>query len=157
MKLLLLSCAFLLGAFVSSEAQTIESKKVFAGYTFSQNGSKMTSGELYRAMIPESQSAEIMQKSKSNNGIARILAGAGALGVGLPLGSSIAGGDPNWAFAIAGGALIVTSIPISAKAGKQAKQAVNLHNASLSSSITAFKPDFYVVSNQNGLGLSVRF
>ncbi len=147
----------MLGAFFSSEAQTIASKKVFTGYKFYQNGNKMTTGELYRAMVPESQSAAIMQKSKSNNGIAQILAGVGAFGVGLPIGSSIAGGDPNWTFAIAGGALIVVSIPISAKAGKQAKEAVDLHNASLGNSSAHFKPDFFIVSNKNGLGLSMNF
>ena len=160
MKNLLLISLFLFGGLFTSTAQsqTIESTKTFGGYKFVQGTNKMTMGELSRAMTPESESYYIMKKAKGSHALAQVMSGLGGFGIGLPLGAQIAGGDPNWIYAGLGAGLIVISLPISIKAGKEAKRAVDLHNASLATGYQSnFKPEFSSVGNGNGVGLSLKF
>jgi len=158
MKNLLLILAFIFAGIFTTNAQTIESTKKFGGYKFVQGTNKMTMGELYKAMTPESESLYIMKKAKGNHALAQVMGGLGGFGIGLPLGAQIAGGDPNWIFAGVGAGLIIISIPVSSKANKEAKRAVDLHNASLATGYQSdFKPEFSIVGNSNGIGLSIQF
>lgn len=158
MKKLLLLLAIIFGSLLTTNAQVIESTKTFGGYKFVQGTNKMTMGELYNAMTPESESFNIMKKAKGNLAIAQVMGALGGFGIGLPLGAQIAGGEPNWIFAGVGAGLIIISIPVSSKANKEAKRAVDLHNASLTTgSIEGFKPEFSILGNSQGIGLSMQF
>lgn len=158
MKNLLLILAIIFGGLFTVNAQTIESTKKFGGYKFVQGTNKMTMSELYKAMTPESESFYIMKKAKGNHAIAQVMGGLGGFGIGLPIGAQIAGGEPNWLFAGVGAGLILVSIPVSSKANKEAKRAVDLHNTSLATGYQSnFKPEFSIVGNGNGVGVSIQF
>ncbi|CAA0234271.1 hypothetical protein [Tenacibaculum maritimum] len=139
-------------------AQKIEMKKVFGGYQYTQNGNRMTMGKLVKVMKSNSEALKFMKKAKSNNVLASILGGAGGALIGFPIGTAIGGGDANWTLAGIGAGLVAIGIPISSGANKNAKKAVELYNASLNSaSFYKFKPEFKIVANGNGIGLSMNF
>ena len=139
-------------------AQKIEMKKVFGGYQYTQNGNQMTMGKLVKVMESNSEALKFMKKAKSNNVLASILGGAGGALIGFPIGTAIGGGDANWTLAGIGAGLVAIGIPISSGANKNAKKAVELYNTSLNSiSFYKFKPEFKIVANGNGIGLSMNF
>lgn len=139
-------------------SQNIEAEKVFGGYKFTQNGNKMTMGDLVKTMEPNEQAYDLMKKARSNNIIASVIGFAGGGLIGWPIGAALGGGEPNWALAGIGAGLVVVSIPISSSASKKAKQAVDLYNASLNStSMNGLRTDFEFIANGNGIGISMTF
>ena len=77
--------------------------------------------------------------------------------VGWPLGTSIAGGEPNWVMAGIGAGLVVISIPVNNKFIKQATQAVKTYNEGkrVMSSYNKTKWQFGI--SGYGIGLTVEF
>jgi outer membrane lipoprotein SlyB len=139
-------------------AQKIEIKKVFGGHQYTQNENRMTMGALVKAMESNSDALEFMKKAKSNNVFASILGGVGGALIGFPIGTAIGGGDANWTLAGIGAGLVAIGIPISSGVHKNTKKAIDLYNSSLNSvSHSEFKPDFKIVANGNGIGLSMNF
>ena len=139
-------------------AQKIEVKKVFGGYKYMQNDKSMTIGKLARVLESNADASQLISKARTNNTLASILSGAGGALIGFPIGTSLGGGDPNWALAGIGAGLVVVAIPISSSAFKKANQAVEIYNASLNeTSFYHFKPQVNIIANQNGIGLSMNF
>ncbi len=139
-------------------AQKIEVDKVLGGYKYSQNGKRMTMNQLVKTMEYNPEALSLIKKARSNNIIATILGGVGGFLVGLPIGTAISGKKANWTLAGIGAGIIVVSIPISSSANKKTKKAVELYNASLnSSSFYDLKPEFKIIGNVNGIGLSINF
>jgi outer membrane lipoprotein SlyB len=158
MKKTILTLILALATITICNAQKIEMKKVFGGYQYTQDGNQMTMGKLVKAMESNSEALKFMKKAKSNNVIASIISGAGGALIGFPIGTAIGGGDANWTLAGIGAGLVAISIPISSGVNKNAKKAVELYNSSLNStSYYEFKPEFKIVANGNGIGLSVNF
>jgi len=158
MKKAILTLTITLITMTFCNAQKIEMEKVFGGYKFTQNGNPMTMRNLVKTMESNQQAFELIKKAQSNNTLASILGFAGGGLIGWPVGTAIGGGDAEWALAGIGAGLVAIGIPISSSANKKAKQAVELHNSSLSStSYYEFKPEFKVVANGNGIGLAINF
>ncbi len=154
----ILTLIFAMVTFTFCNAQKIEIEKVFGGYKCTQDGKPMTMRDLANTMESNPDAFELIKKARTNNTLASILGGAGGALIGFPLGQALGGGDANWALAGVGAGLIVIGIPISSGAGKKVKQAVELYNSSLSpTSFYEFKPEFNVIANGNGIGLSVSF
>ena len=158
MKKTVLSLALVFAAMTYCNAQKIEMEKVFGGYKFTQNGNLLKMNDLVKTMESNQHAYDLIKKAQSNNAIATIFGGAGGFLVGLPLGAAIGGGDANWTLAGIGAGLIAIGIPISSGVNKNAKQAVELYNSSLNpTSFYPHKPEFNVIANQNGIGLSINF
>lgn len=139
-------------------AQQIEVKKIFGGYKYTQNDASLTMRSLVKTMEANADAYELIKKARTNNTLANILSGAGGALIGFPIGTSLGGGDPNWALAGIGAGLVVVAIPISSSAFKKANQAVDLYNADLNeTSFYHFKPEFNIIANKNGIGLSMNF
>ena len=139
-------------------AQKIEMKKVLGSYQFTQNGKKISYSSLVKLMESNSEAHNLMKKSKSNNTIASILGGAGGALIGFPLGTAAGGGNANWTLAGIGAGLVALGSPISSSANRNGKKAVELYNSSLnSSSYYQFKPEFKIIANGNGIGLTLNF
>ena len=69
------------------------------------------------------------KRARTNNAVGGIM---GFLGAGLmiiPIATAIAGGDPEWAFAASGGALVLGSLHFSSSYKLRAQYAVDLYNA----------------------------
>jgi hypothetical protein len=77
--------------------------------------------------------------------------------VGWPIGTAIAGGEPNWALAGIGAGLIVVSIPFSQKFNKQVKSAVETYNGGLKTSSFWDNRELRFSINANGVGFGLRF
>ncbi len=158
MKHTLLTLMFALAIMTFSNAQKIESKKVFGGYQYTQSGNKMSMGDLSNTMKSNPESLKLINKAKSNNLLASIIGGVGGFMIGYPIGTAIGGGEANWTLAGIGAGLIVIGIPISSSANKNTKKAVDLYNSTLNSiSNVEFKPEIIFLAKGNGIGLSIIF
>ncbi len=71
----------------------------------------------------------------------------------FPIGSAIAGADPEWSFLAAGGALIVGSIPLHRSYKRHAQSAIETYNAGLK----AWNPKPALFFSRNGVGIQVKF
>jgi len=154
----ILTLIFALATMTFCNAQKIEMEKIFGGYKYTQNGNQMTMKNLVKTMESNKQAFDLIKKAQSNNTLASIIGFAGGGLIGWPIGTAIGGGDANWTLAGIGAGLVAIGIPISSSANKKTKQAVELYNSSLNStSFYEFKPEFKVIANGNGIGLSMNF
>ncbi|MBQ0768142.1 MAG: hypothetical protein KBT58_02550 [Bizionia sp.] len=158
MKKTILTLIFALTTITFCTAQKIEIEKVFGGYKYTQNGNQMTMKDLVKTMETNQQAFDLIKKAQSNNTLASIIGFAGGGLIGWPIGTAIGGGDANWTIAGIGVGLVAIGIPISSRVNKKTKQAVELYNSSLNAtSFNEFKPEFKVIANGNGIGLSMNF
>ena len=158
MKKTILMVTLAIASITLCNAQKIEVKKIFGGYKYMQNEKPMSMRGLVKTLEANADAYPFIKKASTNNTLANILGGAGGALIGFPIGTSLGGGDANWALAGIGAGLIVVAIPISSSVHKNAKQAVDIYNASLNeTSFYHFKPKFNILANQNGVGLSMSF
>ena len=155
-KLGVLIAMLFFGAF-SLNAQEIEMKKVWGGYQFMQNGKNLNVKDMQTIMKDNKEALELITSAKTNQNWALILGGAGGALVGFPVGTAVGGGDPQWALAGAGAALIVASIPIIKGFNKKASKAVELYNAGVNNTAYNFNPKFNLNIKGLGLGLTMNF
>jgi hypothetical protein len=73
----------------------------------------------------------MMKRAKSNSDISTVLGFAGGLMLAWPVGTAIAGGDPNWILAGIGAGFLAIGIPLSMSASKTMFQAVQIYNSKL--------------------------
>lgn len=160
MKKIILSSFLLITCYSVSFGQKVQEpitmKKVFGGYQFYQGDQRLNVGQLVNIMEPNEEAYKQMKAAKGTYTWATIFGTAGGVLIGFPLGTAIAGGDPNWTLAGIGAGLVVISIPISGKFNKQAKSAVDSYNNSLGLSS---KPDtsWKFAITGNGVGITFRF
>lgn len=158
MKKSILTLVFVITTITFCNAQKIDIEKVFGGYKYTQNDELKSIGDLANIMKSNSDAFELMKKGRTNRSLSAVLGFAGGGLIGWPIGTALAGGDANWTMAGIGAGLIVIGIPISSSANKKINQAVELYNASLNgTSQNHFKPEFKIIANTNGLGLSMNF
>jgi len=127
--------SLLLGISIISSAQTTNDsiiiKNSFGGNRFYQNNIRLKMAQLVKTMESNTLAHQHIKKAQTNNTFASVLSGIGGFFIGWPLGTAIAGGDPEWAMAGIGAGLIVVSIPLSLKANKETKMAVQIFNESI--------------------------
>ncbi len=158
MKQLLLTLTFLIAAMSYCNAQEIEIDKVFGGYKFTQDGKQLSMGALVKTMESNQEAFKLMKSAKASNSAASVLGFAGGFLIGWPIGTALGGGEPNWTLAGAGTGLIAIGLPFSSQAKNKSKQAVELYNASLNSTVTnVFNPEFKFTLTGTGVGLSMSF
>lgn len=76
------------------------------------------------------------KKAKTNYNIAGILGFLGGAMIAFPVGTAIAGGEPEWGLAAGGAALLLATIPFTSAYRYHSLEAVDLYNKKH----TAFKP-----------------
>ena len=158
MKKTILTLIFTFATMTFCSAQKIEMEKVFGGYKFTQNGNQLAMKDLVKTMESNQKAFDLIKKAQSNNTLASIIGFAGGGLIGWPIGTAIGGGDADWTLAGIGAGLVAIGIPISSSANKKAKQAVELYNSTLdSTSFYEVKPEFKIIANGNGIGLSMNF
>ena len=144
-------------AFGQTNTDSISMKKVFGGYQFYQGNKMLNINQLSTAMKPNEEAYMQMKSAKSTYTMAMIVSCAGGFMVGWPIGTSLGGGEPNWAMAGIGAGLIVVSIPITKSFNKKAKLAVDTYNAGLLSSSVWERSELKLSFSGNGMGLALRF
>lgn len=158
MKKVLLTLTIIIVSITISNAQKISIEKTFGGLKFTQNGKNLTMNELVSTMQSTPKSYKLIKSAKSNNLLAQVIGGVGGGLIGFPIGTAIGGGKPNWTLAGIGAGLVGISIPISSNVKKKVKKAVEIYNSSLNfTTSNNFNPNFKIIANRNGIGLSMNF
>ena len=152
--LLILSCSF---AFGQNPSDTIFMKKVFGGYKFIYGEKNLNMSKLVKTMEPNQQAYQQIKSAQSTYTFASILGFAGGFMIGWPLGTAIAGGEPNWVLAGIGAGLVIVTIPISQKFNKQARTAVTTFNEGAKTSSFWDKTDLRFGFTGNGVGFTMNY
>lgn len=95
---------------------------------------------------------EEFKRAKVNYNVAGVLGFTGGVLIGFPIGTAIAGGDPEWGLAAGGVGLILASIPFNRAYKGRAFGAIELYNKKEMSRV---KPTFHFYGTQ--AKLVVRF
>jgi hypothetical protein len=109
--------------------------------------------EVLQIMSDDPLAYEEFWKAKKNYSIAGLMGFAGAALIAIPIASAIAGGDPEWAFAAGGVALIIGSTRFSKAFNRHAQSAVNTFNKRH----TAFRPRADYLFSGLSLKLMLKF
>lgn len=132
MKILFIILTLFLASSLPSMGQMsgspIEMTKKFGSYQFYQNGHKLKVAQVAHIMKPNDVAYSHMRKAKFLYDINTVIGITGGALIGWPIGTSIAGGEPNWLLMGIGAGLIATFIPLDIIANKNAKRAVNSFN-----------------------------
>ena len=144
-------------SFGQVEGDSITMKKTFGGYQFYQNEKLLTMNQLVKTMESNQEAYKVIKSAQSNNTLAQILGGVGGFLVGWPIGTALGGGEPNWTLAGIGAGVIVVAIPVSQKANKQSKRAVDIYNEKYRASSFLDETEVDFVFRGNSLGLTFTF
>lgn len=126
--------ALSLVTFVSS-AQQLSMYKSFGGVRFEYNRPAekdtvtVSTRQVSEILSVDPQAFAEFKVARTNATVAGILGFAGGFMIALPVGTAIAGGDPEWGFAAGGAACILASIPFSRAFYKRASSAVDNYNS----------------------------
>jgi hypothetical protein len=134
---------------------SITVKRTF-GTVFQQHGENLTPGKLLEITQSNTEAYNEMKLAKSNYNAGYVIGFAGGALVGWPVGTALAGGDPNWTLAAVGAGLIVVSIPFSSAYIRHAKKAVSIFNSQLKQ-LGLNRIDLKIGCTNHGVGLSINF
>ena len=140
---------------VSTDSITM--KKVTGGYQFYQGDKILNMSQLVNTMKLNEEAYKQIKSAQSTYTLVSIIGGVGGFMIGWPIGTALAGGEPNWTMAGIGAGLVVVSIPISQGFNKKAKQAVDTFNGGLKTSSIWDKSELKLSMTGNGIGLTFRF
>ncbi|MFD0863721.1 hypothetical protein ACFQ1M_16015 [Sungkyunkwania multivorans] len=142
----------------NSFGQEIELKLSLLGYNFSQNGQRLNWKELATVTESHVEANMLIKKAKSHNTISSVLSLIGGGLIGIPIGQSITDQEPNWILAYIGGGVAVISVPFTFSAFNKVNKGIDKYNLSLrSTSKSVMKPEFSIIADRNGLGISINF
>lgn len=117
-------------AFGQELSDTVEVQRNFSP-VFKKNGEKLRVRDLMELTRSNPKAFQEMRIAKSNYDASMVFGYIGGFLVGWPLGTALAGGDPNWALAAAGGGLILISLPFSSGFSKHAMKSMEIYNSGL--------------------------
>lgn len=133
--------------------QRISMVKYFGGTRFEMDTLTLSPRQVSEILKEQPVAYEEFKKARSNYSASGILGFAGGLLVAIPLGTALAGGKPEWTLAVAGGALIVASIPLSKAFHRHAQNALDEYNKKFPTS--AIHTNLYLCGT--GAKLVIRF
>lgn len=140
-------------AFVS-QAQEITVHKTFGGLRFERDSLILSPKQVQYILEVNPTALAEFKKARKNSGVASVLGFTGGLLVGIPIGTAIVGGNPEWGLAAGGAALIVASIPFNTAFKRHAQNSVDLYNQQKTSRLLERTELFWVGT---GVGIRVRF
>lgn len=130
----------------------------FTGMKYYQNGQKITPTRASEIIKSNPTASALLKSSNKQAGGATVVSAIGGVLIGFPLGTAIGGGNPNWAIAGAGAAIVVVSAVIYSSAAKKAENAVEIYNSGLASSLNkSSKTEVRLLATPTQVGLSVSF
>ena len=147
-------------AFAQYNNDEIEVHQAFGGIKYSI-GDKSLSIKQMKTLMKNNESAYTQLKSGRAHSIAATVLGAtGGFMIGLNLGAALVNNTNNnetkWGLAIAGGVLVLVSIPIAIAGKKRTLKAVDIYNKNLDTqSNQKTKPDFRFGFTGTGIGLII--
>lgn len=134
---------------------TIRVEKSF-GTVFIWKGERLTSRQMMDITKSDPEAYQEMKTAKSNEAGASIFGFTGGFLIGWPLGTAIAGGEPNWTLAGIGAGLVLIAIPFSSAYTKHATKAVRIYNRTIRQSGYQ-RPQIRFGPSMNGIGFTCTF
>lgn len=113
--------------FGQTKSDTITVKSSFGVCKIYQSGRQITLAQLATAVQSNDLAYKQVKKAQSTNVFSTIIGGAGAIMIGYPLGTSVAGGKANWTMFGIGVGLTIISFPIINKCIKQVHSSVDIY------------------------------
>ncbi|MBW8244530.1 hypothetical protein K1F50_17110 [Muricauda oceani] len=164
-KSILLLCLFCFAisfSFAQNKNTTIEPeiemKAGLLGYRFFKDGERLNWKELMEATASVEEANLLIKRGRSQNTFSSIFAFTGGVFIGIPFGQKSADRDPTWELAYVGGALALAAFYLSFKAFNNINKGVDSYNVAVAKqSSYRFEPEFFIVNNQSGFGLAMRF
>ena len=154
--ILILSVTFIHFSY-GQKNDSITLKSTFGGYQVFQGEKQLNMTQLSALLESNKVAFNKLKSAQSTNVIASILGGVGGFMIGYPIGTAMAGGNPNWKMAGIGAGLAVISIPISISANNNIKNAVKIYNGSLRTSSFFEKSGLKLAVIENGVGIVINF
>lgn len=136
------------------QAQDIVMYKTFGGVRFERDSMVISPRQVQSILWEDELASEIFRKGRANSSVSAVLGFAGGVLIGIPVGTAIIGGDPEWGFALGGAGLIGLSIPFNRVFQRKAQEALDIHNQKKSSR-RSFSPELYWSGSQVGLRLKI--
>lgn len=152
MRLTILSS--LLCLTLTSFAQEIKLCKTFGGVRFERDSLILSPKQVHAILEEQPEAFKQFKTARTNASIGSVLGFAGGLLIGIPIGTAIIGGDPEWGLALGGAALIVSSLPFNKAFQRHAEGALSIYNQQHTARIRP-KTEFYWTGNT--AGIRVRF
>lgn len=150
-------------AYTQGNKDKIEVQQTFGGTNFSIDGQRITKKQMMKLMQNE-ESAYIQIKSgKKHSTAATVVGAAGGFLIGFNVAAAMVNGRATsnngvkWGMAIAGGVLVIISIPLAITGTNRTIKAINIYNENLDSqSFQKIKPDFRICFTGSGIGLIIK-
>ncbi|MBX2897235.1 MAG: hypothetical protein KF763_17440 [Cyclobacteriaceae bacterium] len=128
-KIVVLLLLFISAFSLSAQNRTeIKMYKTFGGTRFEMDTLVLSPKQVLEVVKVEPLAFEKFKRAKANYNAAGVLGFTGGVLVGFPLGTAIAGGEPEWGMAIAGGFLILGSFSLNNVFKSHAFEAIELYN-----------------------------
>ena len=121
--------------------QEITMYKTFGGVRFERDTLVLSTKQVLEILREKPLAFEEFKKARANYNIAGVLGFTGGLLICFPLGSALAGGNPEWGLAAGGAVLILGSIPFNRIFKARALNALDVYNGKETSS--SVKHKFY--------------
>jgi len=142
----------------TSYAQIIEVERSINGYTFVQDEKDLSLTELMDIFKANEETSPLAHSVRINYITSQALSITGAAFVTYPIVKALVMGESTrWTAAYIGSGLIVISVPFRLKSISQMKDAVAIYNSNQMTTTYRFQPSFNLVSNGNGIGVSMLF
>jgi hypothetical protein len=153
MKKLILISLFVLCFSQISLAQEIKAYKTFGGVRFEMDTLTLGLNQVLDIVKENPEAYAELRRAKTNYNAAGVLGFTGVILIVIPVGTVIAGGDPEWGLAAGGAALLLSSIPFTTAFRGHTMQALDSYNANHKTSRLTTEWQFY----GSGARLIIRF
>lgn len=135
-----------------SFAQEIRAFRKFGGVRFETDTTTLGLNQVLDIVRENPEAYAELKRARLNYNMAGVLGFAGGILIGFPIGTAIAGGNPEWGLAAGGAALILSSIPFTRAFRSRTVNALDIYNSKYTAVI---KPELQFYGN--GVKLILRF
>jgi len=125
-------------------------------YKYYHKGIILSNIELSGILSLNQSAFQEFKSARSSIAMTYILGFSGGFLIGWPIGTAIAGKDPQWYMAAIGGGLILLSIPFSRDAKMKTHNAIDIYNGGLSKA-SYIKKEVLLGFTTNGIGVCLIF
>lgn len=121
-------CSVITSVSAQSTNGNLEMHKSFWGVKFQQDGRELKPREVQKILSGDPEALAEIKKARTNYGVASGLAFTGGFLIGYPIGTALAGGDPEWGLAAGGAGALLLAIPFGSGFRKHAQSAITIYN-----------------------------
>lgn len=129
----------------------IKMYKTFGGARFELDTLVLSLRQVLQLLKVEPLAYEKFKRAKLNSDVGSVMGFPAAILIGIPIGTAIGGGNPEWGMAMAGGILLVGAFSLNSIFRSHAFEAIELYNGKTA----RIKPEFQFYGT--GARLVMRF